>query len=146
MPGDSQKFTVQVDHPRRYRGDRTLVYPPAGPVGEGAGDGIGAAVEPAKVPFLPLQRAVLITMRRHCETINCCASFNARWPLQGSTAKKILLILAGLLVLAAAICGVGWFVFLKDTGGSTESTTANGTLPWALHAAAVPDTYWQSQS
>ena len=44
-------FTVQVDQSRTPRA-RRYEYPPAGPVAEGAGEGIGAS-EPAKVRVVP---------------------------------------------------------------------------------------------
>lgn len=53
MRVDSGLFTVQVDPPgtQQYHVHGSRVYPPAGPVGEGAGDGVGTVVEPGKVPF-----------------------------------------------------------------------------------------------
>lgn len=52
--------------------------------------------------------------------------------------KKLILVVAGLLVIASVICGVGYFVFLKDSGGSLNSSTANrGALLRVVHALTV---------
>jgi hypothetical protein len=47
MPAVSQPFSVHVDQesPPHYVHGRQVAYPPAGPVAEGAGHGIGVGTE-----------------------------------------------------------------------------------------------------
>ena len=112
---DMGPFTVQVDQsrtPRARRGE----YPPAGPVAEGAGDGLRAA-EPDKVCSADLW----------CASHDCAKlTSQSRPSLQGGAKKRVFLVLSGLVVLAAVICGIGYLVFIRDTGDSTSSTASEG--------------------
>lgn len=66
MPARNQSLTIQMDQPGtpRSRGGRPPTNEP-GPVAEGAGNGVGAAVEPAKVLFLSLSHCALrFSLRR----------------------------------------------------------------------------------
>jgi hypothetical protein len=47
--------------------------------------------------------------------------------VQGTFRRKVALILLGLLVLAAIVCGVGYFVFIRDDGDNKGSSTSNAS-------------------
>lgn len=68
-----------------------------------------------------------------CGVLHHCAekvySRQSRPVVQGSAKKKAFLVLSGLLVLVAVICGIGYLVFIRDSGDPTSSTSSqDGTL------------------